>query len=837
MPVFFFILVAMSVVAWLRRPDLRREMVWAGVIALPLVVIEYALVDWSAPFDAVSFVIRAGTIALFGAVAAVVYEIVFRRALVPGGRPDRRDLWWLGSGLLVFVLAVGLFDWPWLIALMAGLVAEVIVIVVRRRDILWDLIVSAGGMAVLYAVAWLITGQVGGGDVVNLLFRDQVIGVTIAGFPIEGLLTAILFGAVWGPLYAVAKHRDEIPQITTPVHRRTRFIVAVTIVLVAGGGTAWAATQFALPPVLESSTPTNNQKNVAWSEPIRLKFSAPMNRDAVGFSIEPAVDGAWTFTDPTYGDRAYRTLVFTPDTILEPGTAYRVDLKNIESLAGTGTRDYTVSFTTASLPTVTATPPTAPIEPCATLTLPLDQTVDADVSFTARVEPAAEITTTVVADPPAVQLAPTNCFAHATAYRVLVERHLLVQSRLTGERVEMPVVIVNDSSVVTSDPPNVSELQPVGSGVKVTTTEIRLSFGRGMPPVTTEAIVLAPRPTGAWNWVDPQTAVYALTAPLTHATTYTVTIPAGTRDTVGGFFPKAESRTFTTIGAAAATITPANGAAGITTKTAVTVTWDQAVDREQAEAALTITPTVPGAVTWDGNRAVFTPTNGWSSNTTYTVKIAAGVASADGGLPSSAEFTSTFASETTKVLLPIALDYQDKPLSCEAAALKMALAGKGVNVSENQIMSIVGYDTTAARGKTWGDPNVGFVGNISGHQNTTGYGVHWDPIARAASRWRRAEAFTGWSTSKLAETLAAGNPVVIWGVLGNAYADPWKTPAGTTIAAWKGEHARTAIGFLGPVSAPTHFIINDPIVGRVTWTTAKLRSDWGKFNNSGVVVY
>ncbi len=837
MPVFFFILLAISVAAWLRRPDLRREMVWAAVIALPLVVIEYALVDWSAPFDVGSLVVRAGTIALFGAVAAVLYEILFRRVLVPGARPGRRDLWWLSSGLLVFFFAVGLLGWPWLIALMAGQVAEVVVIVVRRRDILWDLIVSAGGMAVLYAVAWLITGQVGGGDVVNLLFRDQVIGLTIAGFPIEGFLTALLFGAVWGPLYAVAKHRGEVSQVTTPVHRRTRFIVAVTIVLVTGGGTAWAATQFALPPVLASSTPRNNQTDAAWADPIRFEFSAPMNRDAVGFTIEPAVDGAWTFTDPAYGERAYRTLVFTPDTILEPGTAYRVDLKNIESLAGTGTRNYVVSFTTASLPTVIATPPTAPIEPCATLTLPLDRPVEAVVSFAARVEPSAEITTTIVADPPAIQLAPTNCFAHATAYRVLVERHLLVQSRLTGERVETPVVIVNDSSVVTSDPPNLSELMPSGVAVKVTTPEIRLSFGRAMPPTSVDGIILEPRPTGAWSWADPQTAVYTLTAPLAHATPYTVTIPAGTRDAVGGFFPVAESRTFTTIGAATTAMTPVNGATGITPKTAVTMSWNQAVDRAQAEAALTITPTVPGAVTWDGNRAIFSPTNGWSTNTTYTVRIAPGVTSADGGLSSSVEFTTTFATETTKVLLPIALDFQDKPLSCEAAALKMALAGKGVNVSENAIMAIVGYTTTAARGKTWGDPNLGFVGNISGHQNTTGYGVHWDPIARAASRWRQAEAFTGWSTTTLAEALAAGNPVVIWGVLGNAYADPWKTPSGTTVAAWKGEHARTAIGFLGPVSAPTHFIINDPIVGRVTWTTATLRSDWGKFNNSGVVVY
>ena len=189
-----------------------------------------------------------------------------------------------------------------------------------------------------------------------------------------------------------------------------------------------------------------------------------------------------------------------------------------------------------------------------------------------------------------------------------------------------------------------------------------------------------------------------------------------------------------------------------------------------------------------------------------------------------------------KTMLSIALDYQDQPLSCEAAALKMALAGVGVRVSESQIMKYVGYDPTPHHGSTWGDPSVGFVGNIAGKQNTTGYGVYWDPIAKAASHWRKARVVTNSTPEKMAAEIAAGHPVVIWGTLGNAYRDDWKTPAGKKILAWKGEHARTLIGFNGPVTKPTSYIINDPIVGRVTWSRAQFDANWARFNRSAVVI-
>jgi len=187
-------------------------------------------------------------------------------------------------------------------------------------------------------------------------------------------------------------------------------------------------------------------------------------------------------------------------------------------------------------------------------------------------------------------------------------------------------------------------------------------------------------------------------------------------------------------------------------------------------------------------------------------------------------------------ILSIKLDYQDQALSCEAAALKMALAGRGVNVTEGQIMKLVGYDPTPHRGDVWGDPNVAFVGNIAGHQNTTGYGVHWDPIAKAANNWRTARVITNGTIQQLAAEIYAGHPVVIWGTLGTAYRDDWKTPSGKTVKAWKGEHARTLIGVIGTADKPTSFVINDPIVGRVTWSAAKFDANWKSFDRSAVVV-
>ncbi len=206
------------------------------------------------------------------------------------------------------------------------------------------------------------------------------------------------------------------------------------------------------------------------------------------------------------------------------------------------------------------------------------------------------------------------------------------------------------------------------------------------------------------------------------------------------------------------------------------------------------------------------------------------------GLPSTKKLTHSFTTEPNSVQLGVVFDRQDRKLSCEVASLKMALKVKGVHVSEDELMEHVGYVTQDARGETWGNPHLGFVGSIDGKQNTTGYGVYWDPIARAANVYRPAIARTGMTVQELAAAIDAGHPVVTWGIYPGGKKDGWFTPEGTWIDAWVGEHVRVVGGYEGTVENPISFTVIDPVSGVQVWSTKKLLADWATFGNAAVIV-
>lgn len=194
--------------------------------------------------------------------------------------------------------------------------------------------------------------------------------------------------------------------------------------------------------------------------------------------------------------------------------------------------------------------------------------------------------------------------------------------------------------------------------------------------------------------------------------------------------------------------------------------------------------------------------------------------------------------EPEVTILPILLDWQDYNLSCEAASLKMALAGKGIFVSETEIMEKIGYDLTSHKGNIWGDPYQMYVGDIDGKMCRTGYGVYWKPVARAALNWREAESFSGWELKDLIREIEKGNPMVVWGVLptGTLNDCSWYTPEGKYVLAFKETHVRLVIGFIGSLNQPSKIILNDPLTGRIYWSTAYFLENWKIFNYSGVVI-
>lgn len=155
------------------------------------------------------------------------------------------------------------------------------------------------------------------------------------------------------------------------------------------------------------------------------------------------------------------------------------------------------------------------------------------------------------------------------------------------------------------------------------------------------------------------------------------------------------------------------------------------------------------------------------------------------------------------VRLAVPLHRQQHALSCEAAALQMALGALGSDVSEQDLLANLARDPTPRivqpdGSVVWGDPDLGFVGSLDGTFAVDGYGVYEEPIAELA----RSEGFsntTGLRDADPAELYAAvrdGFPVVVW----MPYAGEvrgrgtWTTPAGMEVDYILTEHAVVLAG-------------------------------------------
>ena len=201
----------------------------------------------------------------------------------------------------------------------------------------------------------------------------------------------------------------------------------------------------------------------------------------------------------------------------------------------------------------------------------------------------------------------------------------------------------------------------------------------------------------------------------------------------------------------------------------------------------------------------------------------------------------------TERVLAVPLHYQDHRLSCEAAALKMALAYEGISVDE---LTLIGYMTRDARpaqldvrGRLvrWGDPSQAFVGDPDGYlENYTGYGVYYGPVAIAAVAAGAHVLMSGSGLygSAIApvdvyDAVVDGHPVVAW--ISNTYHDvqlaSYTAYDGSTVWYTLTEHAVTVIGV-----RPDAVLINDPWFGQAWHPKAQFESAYETFEQMAVVI-
>ena len=114
---------------------------------------------------------------------------------------------------------------------------------------------------------------------------------------------------------------------------------------------------------------------------------------------------------------------------------------------------------------------------------------------------------------------------------------------------------------------------------------------------------------------------------------------------------------------------------------------------------------------------------------------------------------------------------QSHRLSCEAAALQMALTHAGIQRTQEAILQLVGVDRRppelAADGSVlhWGDPYDTFVGDPDGTETgLTGYGVYAPALAKAAtaSGAHVLAAAQGIAAASIYDYVAHRHPVIAW---------------------------------------------------------------------------
>jgi len=189
--------------------------------------------------------------------------------------------------------------------------------------------------------------------------------------------------------------------------------------------------------------------------------------------------------------------------------------------------------------------------------------------------------------------------------------------------------------------------------------------------------------------------------------------------------------------------------------------------------------------------------------------------------------TEPIVQKVKETILKVPVYVQEFKNSCEAAALRMALAYKNIQTSgDMELIQKFGYSPIRkdVTNNIWSDPQKEFVGFVDERCSECGYGVYGIPVTKTARAYGvNAIYLTDVVPSVLAEELSQDNPIVVWGYtsLSNPYT--WNTSTGGTVKAFKGLHARVLVGFRGEKENPKGFYLNDPLTGkREYWNTASL---------------
>lgn len=176
--------------------------------------------------------------------------------------------------------------------------------------------------------------------------------------------------------------------------------------------------------------------------------------------------------------------------------------------------------------------------------------------------------------------------------------------------------------------------------------------------------------------------------------------------------------------------------------------------------------------------------------------------------------------------------------NCETAALEMMLASAGKRVDQLRLQRELRRDgpldpTGSGPTRTWGDPELGFVGRPSGGGAAGGFGVYPRPIVDLARRHGlRLTNLSRSRSQRIYAELRRGRAVMAWVGLTDGPYGEWRSPRGRLIGANFGEHTVVLNG----IRADGSVRVLNPLKGtREEWSQARFETMWARLGHRALV--
>jgi hypothetical protein len=430
----------------------------------------------------------------------------------------------------------------------------------------------------------------------------------------------------------------------------TYWLAALLVVFVAGCGQ-----EVVTVPSVVSTIAANAATNVVINTPISATFSIAMSPASITgstFTVTgpggTAVSGAVTYSG--------LTATFTPAASLAYGTIYTGTITTGATDPG-GTpliANYVWTFTTITPPpAVTATVPAK-----AATNVPVNQVLNA--TFSEAMNPATISASTFTVTGPGgtavsgavtysgsvATFTPAASLANSTVYTATITTGA---TSLAGT----PLAANYVWTFTTITPaPAVTAVVPLNGAISVPINQaLSATFSEAMSPATISATTFTVAgPGGAVVGAVTYAGVIATFTPnasLANNTLYTATITTGAQDLAGQPLASNYVWTFTTITRAPAVtaVVPANAATSVPIAQVLSATFSEAMSPGTLDAAtFTVTAggvTVPGAISYSGLVATFTPAANLAYSTTYTATVTTGAEDL-AGQPLAANYVWTF---------------------------------------------------------------------------------------------------------------------------------------------------------------------------------------------------